>query len=66
MVLERMELTRRRNPRFESCNAGKLANKKGPSYWQGPFVCWLPMIDEFRNFLMSEEADIVLEHIKDF
>jgi hypothetical protein len=27
---------------------------------------WLPMVDEFRNFLMSEEADIVLEHIKDF
>jgi hypothetical protein len=31
-----------------------------------PFASnWLPMIDEFRNFLMSEEADIVLEHIKD-
>jgi len=27
---------------------------------------WLPIVDEFRNFLMSEEADIVLEHIKDF
>ena len=27
---------------------------------------WLPIVDEFRNFLMSEEADIVLEQIKDF
>jgi hypothetical protein len=27
---------------------------------------WLPLVDEFRNFLMSEEADIVLEHVKDF
>jgi hypothetical protein len=44
----------------------KLANKKGPCFWQGPFICWLPVLDEFRNFLMSEEADIVLEHIKGF
>jgi hypothetical protein len=27
---------------------------------------WLPIVDEFRNFLMSKEADTVLEHIKDF
>jgi hypothetical protein len=27
---------------------------------------WLPIVDEFRNFLMSEDANIVLEKIKDF
>jgi hypothetical protein len=32
----------------------------------GFFELWLPLVDEFRNFLMSEEADIVLEHVKDF
>jgi hypothetical protein len=30
------------------------------------FENWLPVVDEFRNFLLSEEADIVLEQIKDF
>jgi hypothetical protein len=46
--------------------SGKLTNKKAHAKKHGPFVCWLPVVDEFRNFLMSEEADIVLEQIKDF
>ena len=33
----------------------------------GPlFIQWLPIVDEFRNFLMSEETDIVGYLIKDF
>ena len=32
----------------------------------GLFVNWLPFVDEFRNFLMSEDANIVLEQIEDF
>jgi hypothetical protein len=44
----------------------KSANKKGPYYRTGLVVCWLPIVDEFRNFLMSEDANIVLEQIKDF
>jgi len=27
---------------------------------------WLPIVDEFRNFLMSEEASIIGYQIKDF
>jgi len=27
---------------------------------------WLPIVDEFRNFLMSEEASIISYQIKDF
>jgi hypothetical protein len=27
---------------------------------------WLPMVDEFRNFLMSEEADILVNQIQHF
>ena len=46
--------------------SGKLGNKKAHAKKYGPFVSWLPIVDEFRNFLMSEEADIVLEQIKDF
>jgi len=44
----------------------KSANKKGPCFWHGPFGCWLPIVDEFRNFLMSDEADIIGYQIKDF
>jgi len=45
---------------------GKLANKKGPCFWHSPFPYWLPIVDEFPNFLMSEEADIIGYQIKDF
>ncbi len=30
------------------------------------FANWLPIVDEFRNFLMTEEADIIGYLIKDF
>ena len=32
----------------------------------GLVVCWLPIVDEFRNFLMSEDANIIGYQIKDF
>ncbi len=32
----------------------------------GLFESWLPIVDEFRNILMSDEADIVGYQIKDF
>jgi hypothetical protein len=44
----------------------KLSKQKAHAKKHEPFVCWLPVLDEFRNFLMSEETDIVLEDIKDF
>jgi len=48
--------------------AHALSTKKlGHPEWVPSFGgIWLPMVDEFRNFLMSKEADIVLEDIKDF
>ena len=32
----------------------------------GLFVNWLPIVDEFRNFLMSEDANIIGYQMKDF
>jgi hypothetical protein len=46
--------------------SGKLANKKAHAKKHGPLVCWLPIVDEFRNFLMSEEADFITEQLRDF
>jgi len=40
--------------------------KKAHTIRTGLVVCWLPTVDEFRNFLMSEEADIVGDQIRDF
>ncbi len=44
----------------------KISKQKRPMLLHGPFVRWLPIVDEFRNFLMSEDANIVLEQIKGF
>jgi hypothetical protein len=32
----------------------------------GPFVYWLPVLDEFRNFLMSEEAEYCIRAYQGF
>jgi len=32
----------------------------------GLFVCWLPVLDEFRNFLASGEGAFVIEQIEHF
>jgi len=43
-----------------------LQIQKGLGKISQPFNFWLPIVDEFRNFLMSEDANIVLEQIEDF
>jgi len=54
------------NPRFESCYRENWQTTRPMPKKHGPFVCWLPFVDEFGNFLMSEDANIVLEQIEDF
>jgi len=44
----------------------KTANKKAHAICKGLIVCWLPVLDEFRNFLASGEGAIVVEQIKQF
>ena len=43
-----------------------LKEKAASPAKDGLFVYWLPIVDEFRNFLMSDEADIIGYQIKDF
>jgi hypothetical protein len=31
----------------------KLANKKGPCFWHGPFVFWLPFVNSYRTLCIA-------------
>jgi len=43
----------------------RIRLKKG-TITRSPFPIWLPGVDEFRNFLMSEELDFMTEQLRDF
>jgi hypothetical protein len=40
--------------------------QKGLGKISQPFNFWLPIVDEFSNFLTSEDANIIGYQIKDF
>jgi hypothetical protein len=45
-----------------------LSKKRGASNFDAPLFAskWLPVLDEFRNFLVSGEGTIMAEQIKQF
>jgi hypothetical protein len=48
----------------------KLANKKGPCFWHGPFGCWLPgqdsvtTVETFCFFLRNLPFGFLTQHIR--